>query len=76
MTAASLYLPNHIGVIYNRIWYYLHGEFANMTAGGDKTAACAASSFVSDGLRITSEALLNSVPPAAAAVGQTGLREL
>jgi hypothetical protein len=32
VTAAWLYLPNHVSIIYNRIWYYLHGEFAYSTA--------------------------------------------
>ena len=31
VTAASLYLPDHIAVIYNRIWYYVHGEFTAIT---------------------------------------------
>jgi len=26
VTAATMYLPNHIILIYNRIWYYLHGN--------------------------------------------------
>lgn len=25
ITAASMYLPNHVALIYNRIWYYVHG---------------------------------------------------
>lgn len=55
VTAASLYLPDHVAVIYNRIWYYVHGgEIAYMTAAantGDKT------SLAVEGLRITSDAL-------------------
>jgi hypothetical protein len=55
VTAASLYLPDHIAVIYNRIWYYVHGgEIAYMTAAvapGEKT------SLAVEGLRITSDAL-------------------
>ncbi len=27
LTAAFFYLPNHILVVSNRIWYYIHGEF-------------------------------------------------
>lgn len=51
VTAASLYLPNHVTIIYRRIWYYLHGEFANITAGaGDKSL------YVSEGLGVSSEA--------------------
>ena len=26
-----MYLPNHVVLIYKRIWYYVHGEFANIT---------------------------------------------
>jgi len=26
VTAATMYLPAHIALIYNRIWYYLHGN--------------------------------------------------
>jgi Small subunit of serine palmitoyltransferase-like len=26
VTAASMYLPNHVALIYNRIWYYVHGN--------------------------------------------------
>lgn len=26
VTAATMYLPNHVILIYNRIWYYLHGN--------------------------------------------------
>lgn len=27
ITAAVAYLPNHLVVISNRLWYYVHGEF-------------------------------------------------
>jgi hypothetical protein len=27
ITAAVFYLPNHVLVVSNRIWYYIHGEF-------------------------------------------------
>ncbi|RMD41489.1 hypothetical protein DV735_g3644, partial [Chaetothyriales sp. CBS 134920] len=27
LTAAVFYLPNHLMIISNRIWYYIHGEF-------------------------------------------------
>ncbi|RMZ89520.1 hypothetical protein DV736_g3251, partial [Chaetothyriales sp. CBS 134916] len=27
LTAAVFYLPNHVMIISNRIWYYIHGEF-------------------------------------------------
>jgi len=73
VTAASLYLPNHVTLIYNRIWYYVHGEFTYITAGaGDKAT------HMADGLRITSEAL-GLVSPTAQALGESAkatLREL
>ena len=31
IAAATMYLPNHLVLISNRIWYYVHGEFANIT---------------------------------------------
>ena len=48
VTAASIYLPNHVMIISNRIWYYVYGEFASMTScsgAGDvlNTAAAATS---------------------------------
>ncbi|ETN40328.1 uncharacterized protein HMPREF1541_04604 [Cyphellophora europaea CBS 101466] len=33
VAAAVAYLPNHIAVISNRLWYYVHGEFLYATAG-------------------------------------------
>ena len=33
VTAATLYLPDHIVTIYNRVWYYTHGEMYNGTMG-------------------------------------------
>ena len=29
-----MYLPNHVVIIYKRIWYYVHGEIANITRNG------------------------------------------
>lgn len=26
ITAATMYLPNHVVTMYNRVWYYYHGE--------------------------------------------------
>lgn len=34
MTAAFFYLPNHILIIYTRVWYYISGEFANADPNG------------------------------------------
>lgn len=33
VTAATLYLPDHILTIYNRVWYYTNGEMYNGSAG-------------------------------------------
>ena len=33
VTAAALYLPNHVVVISNRLWYYVHGEILSSTKG-------------------------------------------
>jgi hypothetical protein len=33
VTAATLYLPSHIAVIYNRMSYYVHGEYAYNASG-------------------------------------------
>jgi hypothetical protein len=32
LTAAFFYLPNHIFLISNRVWYYLGGELRNTSA--------------------------------------------
>jgi hypothetical protein len=34
VAAASMYLPNHVLVMYRRIWYYVHGEIASITKSG------------------------------------------
>lgn len=34
VVAASMYLPNHVLVMYRRIWYYVHGEIAGITKSG------------------------------------------
>ncbi|KAK5942050.1 hypothetical protein PMZ80_006003 [Knufia obscura] len=34
ITAAYLYLPAHIIVIYTRVWYYISGEFTQNNGGG------------------------------------------
>lgn len=41
LAAASMYLPNHIVVMYRRIWYYVDGEITNMakTSISDSTEA-------------------------------------
>jgi len=32
--AAIFYLPNHLALVSNRLWYYVHGEFACITRNG------------------------------------------
>lgn len=32
IAAAIFYLPNHIAIVSNRLWYYVHGEFLDSTA--------------------------------------------
>ncbi|KAK7888222.1 hypothetical protein LTR67_009099 [Exophiala xenobiotica] len=54
VTAAYYYLPNHILIIYNRVWYYLQGELASKTAGA---GAANKSTYITDGLRTTAAAL-------------------
>ncbi len=34
VAAASMYLPNHVTVMYRRIWYYVQGEVASITKSG------------------------------------------
>lgn len=47
MTAAYLYLPAHMFIIYTRVWYYISGEFTNHQ------------STVVDGLKATKEVLIS-----------------
>ncbi|RVX71151.1 hypothetical protein B0A52_03517 [Exophiala mesophila] len=68
VTAASLYLPNHVAVIYNRIWYYVHGEFKYITA-----AAPGKTILSADGSGVISSLTLQSV---AATTTESVLREL
>jgi hypothetical protein len=34
VTAATMYLPNHVALIYNRIWYYVRGELVHLKGNG------------------------------------------
>ncbi|KAL2405847.1 hypothetical protein ABEF95_002602 [Exophiala dermatitidis] len=69
VTAALFYLPNHLAVIYNRIYYYVNGEFAyTNTAAGAKAAAAAASSYMTDKLPISSTASSALASPSVRAV--------
>ncbi len=66
VVAASMYLPNHVVVIYRRIWYYVHGEIASITksaSGGSGTAKTAV-----DGLGMSS--VVDVVTATARAVGE------
>jgi len=36
VTAATMYLPNHVTLIYNRIWYYVHGEYLHLKGNGSE----------------------------------------
>ena len=48
VTAATMYLPNHVVLIYNRIWYYVHGEYLHLKGNGnDVLKTPGASSVVS-----------------------------
>lgn len=67
VTAASLYLPDHVAVIYNRIWYYVHGELKYITAAAPGKIILSA-----DGSGITSSQTLHSVATAT----QSVLKEL
>ena len=71
VTAASLYLPSHLAVIYNRMWYYVHGDYAPGASG--ETIASA-----KEGLMMTTDAIKAAVTatlPLAASARAT-LKEL
>jgi len=34
VTAAYLYLPAHVYIIYTRVWYYISGEFTQSNGSG------------------------------------------
>ncbi|EXJ80433.1 hypothetical protein A1O1_08578 [Capronia coronata CBS 617.96] len=74
VTAASFYLPNHIAVIYNRIYYYVNGEFAYATA----TAGGKAVSYMTDGLAMNSgtPALVTSTAQVMGDSAAAALRDL
>jgi Small subunit of serine palmitoyltransferase-like len=46
VTAATMYLPNHVAVIYNRIWYYVHGEFVHLKGNGNEVLKTTGASAV------------------------------
>lgn len=52
MTAAYLYLPAHIFIIYSRVWYYISGEFTNHGAHSGVGG-------ITDSLKATKEVLVS-----------------
>ena len=36
VTAATMYLPNHVSLIYNRVWFYVHGEYLHLKGSGSE----------------------------------------
>ena len=36
VTAATMYLPNHVTLIYNRVWFYVHGEYLHLKGSGSE----------------------------------------
>jgi hypothetical protein len=46
VTAATMYLPNHVAVIYNRIWYYVHGEFVHLKGNGNEVLKATGTSVI------------------------------
>ena len=58
VTAATLYLPSHVAVIYNRMSYYVHGEYAYNTATSPSGETI---SFATEGLKIISETIKAAV---------------
>lgn len=62
ISAATLYLPNHISLIYNRIWYYVHGESTGSSGGMDMLTSKAA---VTEALRTVKKSLSSDVEIAA-----------
>ncbi|KAJ9612097.1 hypothetical protein H2200_003692 [Cladophialophora chaetospira] len=58
VTAATLYLPSHIAVIYNRMSYYVLGDLPYKTATGPSGETI---SFAKEGLRLTSETIKAAV---------------
>lgn len=46
ITAATMYLPNHVVTMYNRVWYYYHGENISASKAMLETTAAAGPSVV------------------------------
>lgn len=67
IATAVAYLPNHIAVISNRLWYYVHGEFlfASASAASSSTTGVDGGALQQDGMAAAAIATKG----AAAAVG-------
>ncbi|KIW20159.1 hypothetical protein PV08_00734 [Exophiala spinifera] len=60
VTAAYYYLPDHVFLIYNRVWYYLQGELAySAVAGGGGNKSL----YLTEGSRRTADALTALTSP-------------
>jgi hypothetical protein len=53
VAAASMYLPNHVTIMYRRIWYYVHGEIASITKSGGVAGDVVKTAVSGDGARGT-----------------------
>lgn len=54
VTAAYLYLPAHMYVIYTRVWYYISGEFTNGNGSGGSIM-----DSITDALKATKEIVVS-----------------
>jgi hypothetical protein len=70
IAAAVAYLPNHIAVISNRLWYYVHGGFLYATAGGAANPTPSPLSSVAGAAKSILAAQQHSSQTMAAAVGE------
>lgn len=57
IAAAIFYLPNHIAIVSNRLWYYVHGEFLDPANGH---AAAAGSDAKDEVRRLITEAVTSA----------------
>ena len=62
ITAAFFYLPNHILVVSNRIWYYIHGDFYEpiATKAGESSLASEVATTTKQLLMQTAEHVLRA----------------
>jgi hypothetical protein len=57
IAAAIFYLPNHIVIVSNRLWYYVHGEFLYANNGGNASAAAVAGDVKEEIRRLVTDAV-------------------